>query len=660
MKKTITTLVMLVCAIAFAQAKNYYISSSTGNDSNSASINAPYKTLAKASAIQLSPGDTVFFKRGDTFLGHYKPVGSGTENAPVVMTSYGEGELPILSGQVGAAGGGDYAEAIRLENIDNIVLDALEIQNERLVTRSGVKDTDGFGISIHNSSNKVMRNFLFKNLTLRNVYAAQPMLDPEDFDKIQVSGIRFTCAKNTVAGKEKNINGVEIKDCYFTDLQRFGIQFKHSGGATGIGNDSINRNMNLHVHNNFFDYLGGTGVLPNSTYNCLIENNIFDHPGANTDPRMPARGSAIWNYKAINTIMQYNTVLSTGGYLDSYGIHIDKHNTNTFVQYNYMVDCIGGFVEILANSKNAVYRFNVSVNSGYRYSLGVSTWKAGASTIYVYSDRWVKDENGVSQLALCDSVYIYNNTVVIDTMVANLETGEKAFETTFNLDGKNMFVYNNIFSSLNGAKMGHLQTAVRNNDTPFTMTNNLYDGDINSEWKNMDDNPILRANTGFVGKGEGKLAYDITERSSAIDAGIAITGPKVPGAGKGVFKNITKYPSVDFFGNPVNLSQGTPNVGASNRKFDGAAISQLSEKTDWLVYPDMSNSNIRIKGTKNDDSIQVTLTNMKGQQMLSQEISATDGWYTLPFNDQVINGIYVLNIEANQSQHSRKLLLHRR
>lgn len=641
-----------------AFSSNYYISNSTGNDANAGTIDAPFKTLAKISATELAPGDTAFFKRGDTFLGHYVVNGSGTENNPVVITAYAEGEKPILSGQVGEAGGGDYKEAILIQNEDNIVLDGLDVRNNRLVSRSGIKDTDGFGISIHNSSNEVMRNFLFQNLTVRNVYAAEPMLDREDFDKIQVSGIRFTCAKNTVAGKEKNINGVEIRDCYFTDLQRLGIQFKHSGGNDGIGNDSINRNMNLHVHNNEFYYLGGTGVLPNATYNCLIENNLFDHPGADVDPRMPARGSSIWNYKAMNTIMQYNTVISTGGYLDSYGIHIDKHNTNTFVQFNYMVDCIGGFVEILANNKNAVYRFNVSVNSGHRYSQGISTWKAGSSTIYIYSDRWVDDGAG---LMLSDSVFVYNNTVVNDTVVENPETGVWAFQTTFNVDAKNMFIYNNIFSSTNGAEMGYLQSVVRDNDTPFMLTNNLYEGAINNDWINYDKNPILRANPAFVGEGEGKLAYDITERSSAIDQGVAITGPKVVGAGIGVFKNIPKYPNVDFYGNPIDLSTGTPNVGASNAKFDGSALSNLPSSSNWLVYPDMNNATIRIRNNgKNADSIQVSLVNMNGQQVMSQQVNTTeDNCYDVKVNTSLDNGIYVFNISSEGESHSRKLLLHR-
>ncbi|WP_430933844.1 T9SS type A sorting domain-containing protein [Saccharicrinis sp. 156] len=625
----------------------YYLSSSEGHDDNAGTKAEPWLTLDKISATTLMPGDTVLFKSGDEFKGHYSVNGSGSEDDPVVITAYGEGEKPIINGQVGAQAGGDYQEAIRIENCGNIIFDGIEVKNDRLVARSGVKDTDAFGISIHNSSDKTMKNLVFRNITVRDVFAVQPMLSPEDFDAIQVSGIRFTSAKNTVAGKEKNINGVIIEDSYFTNLQRLGIQFRGGGGNEGIGNDSINRIMNVVVRNNEFSYNGGTAVLPNGTYNCLIENNIFDHPGASTDPRMPARGSSVWNYKAMNTVIQYNMCLSTRGYLDSYGIHIDKHNTNTFVQYNYMDDCIGGFVEILANNIDAVYRFNVSVNSGFRYTEGVSDWKAGSSTVYIYSDRWVD-----SGLMLSDGVYVYNNTVVID----------KEFTTTFNVDAKNMFIYNNIFSSTNGATMGHLQFSVRDNDTPFTMTNNLYEGNVNTEWVNMDTNPV-EGDPMFTGTGADKLAYQLKEGSPAIDKGTNITGPVVINAGYGVFKDIAPYPTVDFYGNPINLESGKVNIGAYNGKPEDVSVNDnISSQNNWLVYPDSSCSKFQIISNSDySGKLEVSLIDLRGQVVKKERktVNPSNREFDMSLGSAVSSGIYILNIKGEGLSHTRKMVLQR-
>ena len=46
-----------------------------------------------------------------------------------------------------------------------------------------------------------------------------------------------------------------------------------------MGNDSINKNSNIICRNNHFYRTGGTCILPIRTYNCLIEDNLFDHPG---------------------------------------------------------------------------------------------------------------------------------------------------------------------------------------------------------------------------------------------------------------------------------------------------------------------------------------------------------------------------------------------
>ncbi|MGA9651460.1 hypothetical protein [Pedobacter sp.] len=40
----------------------------------------------------------------------------------------------------------------------------------------------------------------------------------------------------------------------------------------------------------------------------------------------------------------------------------------------------------------------------------------------------------------------------------------------------------------------------------------------------------------------------------------------IPSAGKGKFVNVPAYPDVDFYGNPIDLSRGTPNIGACNTK----------------------------------------------------------------------------------------------
>ena len=634
----------------------YYLSNS-GDDNNEGTLASPWATLDKISSTSLLPGDKVYFNRGDRFDGHFVVNGSGEENNPIIITSYGNGVQPIISGEVGAASGGDYKEAILIENNDNITIEDIEVRNDRTVTRSGVSDEDAFGISIHNGSDEIMQNLTFRNLTLKNVFAVKPVLEREDFDGIEVSGIRFTCSRNTEAGKEKNIQNILIEDSYFTNLQRLGIQFKHSGGNAGIGNDEINRNKDVIVRNNEFYYNGGSAVLPNAVYNCLIENNIFDHPGASTDPRMPARGSSVWNINCINTVVQYNTCLSTRGYLDSYGIHIDLNNENTFVQYNYMEDCEGGFVEILAGNKNAVYRFNVDVNSGFR----VSDWNNASSTIYVYSDRW-KEPNQAA-LNLCDGVYINNNTIVINK---GTKTNGDPYTTSITSDAKNTYVYNNIFSSTNGAVMGARNFAIRDNGTTFMSTNNLFEGTVLQDWVSMDTNPQI-GTSNFINSGDGKLAFQVDETSIAVNTGTAIQGPALPGAGTGVFQNVPVYPNVDFYGNPIDLSFGTPNIGAYNGKSNTALLGtndfDSENKYNLIVFPNEDKTKLTILDTsqKLSGKTEISLLNIRGQMIVQKEFNAdiSNGSFTLDMPLTMSNGIYILKVNNSGISHSRKIGLHK-
>jgi hypothetical protein len=451
--------------------------------------------------------------------------------------------------------GGDYQEAILVENNDNITFDGLEINNERTTSRAGIDDEDAFGIYVYNTGTRVMRNFTFRNMTFQNVYAKKEMNDPADFNGLEVAAVRIHSTQNTTAGQEKKIDNVLIEDCYFTDLQRLGVHIKHGGGKVGVGTDETNRNSNLVFRNNEFSHIGGTCILPIRTYNCLIEDNIFDHPGDNSDPRMPNRGSAVWTWRCINTVIQNNQCLHIRGYLDSHGIHVDHENVNTFIQYNYMEDCEGGFVEILGGNTNTVYRFNVSVNDGWRNN---PNWKNSNHTLWI--NEVVPGGEHYS-----DQNYIYNNTIYI----------EKEYSTAIDMDSKNTHIYNNIFYAINGANIGGKQVVIKNNDTPLLMNNNLFFGTISNDFKSLDTNTVLEDPQFSQPNSGTKFGYQLNNGSSAVNAGIAKQGPPIPGAGTGVFKDLTEYPTKDFYGHPIDLSFGTPNIGACNAKNGEVKISDF-------------------------------------------------------------------------------------
>ena len=543
-KQIIYPLFVLLLSFTLCAQNQYYLSSSTGNDNNNGSQTQPWKTLSKISATTLGPGDTVYFKKGDTFRGHFVVDGSGTEQSPITFTSYGSGNQPIINGSDHDDGGGDYREAILVTNHDNMVFDGLEIQNHRTISRSGVGDLVSFGIRVEVSDSNVnLNNFSFRNMTFKNVYALY-WVDPSNqnaFNDFEVSGLTFISSWGGI------INNVIVEDSYFTDLQRIGVHIKNTVGKT-----STKRNTNFVFRNNEFVQIGGTCVLPVRTENCLIENNIFNQPGAKTNDKMIGRGSAVWNWYSINTIVQYNQAINAKGILDSHGIHVDHSNVDTFIQYNYMQDCEGGFVEILGGNQRAVYRFNISVNDGWRVN---PNWVNSDHTI------WLNDKIGGESGHPSYDSYIYNNTVIIN------KSGNDAFDTAIDINGQNTRIFNNIFYAVNGSGIGNQQGNY--NDPNLMMTNNLFFGNIRNNFKTLDSNRS-EVNPDFYNEQSGdQYGFQVNASSQAIDAGIAYTGnyahPAIPVDASTIFANVEEYPTVDFFGNSLT-GDSTPNIGASNAK----------------------------------------------------------------------------------------------
>ena len=77
------------------EGKTYYISSD-GNSNEGTDINAPM-SLNIAKTKKYKDGDRILFKCGDVFYGQLSFSISASKEAPVIISSYGEGNMPIIS-----------------------------------------------------------------------------------------------------------------------------------------------------------------------------------------------------------------------------------------------------------------------------------------------------------------------------------------------------------------------------------------------------------------------------------------------------------------------------------------------------------------------------------------------------------------------------------
>ena len=87
----------------------YYVSAEGDDANDGLTPGTPIKTLSKASSLSLKAGDSVLFKKGDTFTGSlsYSNL-DGTKENPITFASYGDGdERPVITNGNETLRGGD-------------------------------------------------------------------------------------------------------------------------------------------------------------------------------------------------------------------------------------------------------------------------------------------------------------------------------------------------------------------------------------------------------------------------------------------------------------------------------------------------------------------------------------------------------------------------
>lgn len=94
---TLFSILAIFCGLtlsvpADAVQTEYYFDYANGSDETDGTEAKPWKRLSKLEGLSLNPGDKVLFARGSSFHGGVTIASSGTKEAPIVLTSYGDDE----------------------------------------------------------------------------------------------------------------------------------------------------------------------------------------------------------------------------------------------------------------------------------------------------------------------------------------------------------------------------------------------------------------------------------------------------------------------------------------------------------------------------------------------------------------------------------------
>lgn len=378
---------LFFAAILFAGT--FYIDSDNGLDASEGTTpGTAWQSLDKVNDMALGPGDTVAFRAGGMWTGSFKCSGSGIENSPIVITSYGEGPRPIVDG------GGNVDNVVEIDGQEHIEISNLEITNS--------SSTEGgrLGIRLH-SGGGICRHIYIADCRIHDVMGRYSF---------------GTDGKNTGGIGIRMSNGGQFKDiliegCEIGNIVRVGISSNGNGRIDSL----VVRNCVIH-------HCAGDGMILRYADNSVIEHNIAyeNHDGG--DERV-SYGVALWCRSTENTVFQYNEVYNTRGSLDAQAFDVDMGGTyNTIFQYNYSHDNNGGFLLTIDGSGDVICRFNIIQDDGI--PTGRIFQPVAGNNVIVHNNTifWGQD-NGARLVSNNAGIMKFYNNIFINEGDAELTDG---------------------------------------------------------------------------------------------------------------------------------------------------------------------------------------------------------------------------------------------
>ena len=532
MKKNLLLVLFSTLALN-TYATTYYVSSSIGNDDNEGtSLLKPFKTLSRLKDINIMAGDSILLhSEGIHEGGLYLHNVAGRAGKPIVISAYdttpGRRNVAHIDASTVCAG-------IFLENCSFIDVSRLHIsaRGGNIDARTK-KEKMRCGILCLVTKPGKFNHIRLQQLRLNDIFYNEEGLN-RGADEVRTAtgtqtygwGIRFINRCKTAT-----LENLTVTNCIIENVAHTGI--KLSAPNHSINHYAISYNTILRT--------GGPGMQVSGGDNGHINGNYVAYSGSEDDSRKWGRGSGLWTWGCKNVLIEKNHFLYANGPGDSAGAHIDFNCTNVIMQYNLSAYNAGGFCEILGNNHNCMYRYNISINDGYRkkkvggaFQEGKILWTSG------FVGKNVKRHGPYN-------AYIYNNTIFTDS---SSEANVAICNTT-----RGLWIANNIIYTKGGLKsvLGDQYKAEKKGESEATgvkIVNNLFKciQDWNKAISFANENGIS-GNPGFASEGSLQPEDYVPSNVNLVkDKGVLVPLPE------GVAP-ITK----DFFGNPII---GNPDLGA--------------------------------------------------------------------------------------------------
>jgi len=598
--------VLLTCWMLLASqvvwAQTYFVDAVNGNDSlDGLSQGTAWKTLQKVNTQLFGAGDTILLKRGCLWNNsQLLPQGSGLLGRPILVSSYGEGAIPVING------GAKYLTTVLLYNQQYWEVENLELTNHSATDSTSTR----YGVYVLGYNIGAVKHIFLRNLIVHDVngnrgsktcggifFEVTGLMTPTWFDSLIVEG------------------------CDIFDVSPVGIASNSSWSSrTLTTNTNWYPSVNIFLKDNSIRRTVRNGMIVRVCRGAVVEHNLFQECAKDSS------GNAVFAFNCDSTVMQYNEATLTRfnpNDDDAGGFDADYRCKKTIIQYNYSHDNeYGGIVVVSDASGNSTFndstvvRYNVlrnNQNHAIRISGNVTNTSIYNNTVYSSYGTgavivvWHKSWGGY-----CANTQYSNNIFEIQRLGSSFQLGGST---------NTLFDYN-LFHGVHTA------------------------GEPADQHKIFAD-PLFKA-PDSVGDGwETASGLQLQSSSPAINSGISLPGHSVK----------------DYLGNPVPsdslVDRGAFEyqvpMGVADRDERVAAMPSLK-----CAYPNPFNPSTKIRfELRKEEQVLLSIYDILGRHiatLLDERLA--QGLHEVTFSaGNLAGGVYFYTLRAGSFASTRSLLL---
>jgi uncharacterized repeat protein (TIGR02059 family) len=580
-------IVLIFSIVPVVSATTYYVSTSGNDNANGTTSSTPWKTLAKVNSRSYNPGDSILFKRGDTWTASGDGVisisNSGTATKPIVFGAYGTGEKPIITGRYSLSGwnvSGNWTNVSG--NIWRMKVDATAYCHRAWVNGKEV---------YHNSTSSVTAALpMYWDSGNNYLYLYSTSNPATAFTNIEGLHIDILVYATPGSADYITLQNLDFRGVYWLNVY-----------LRGVTNWTIeNCDIGLYCSHTGV-YCTGVGTTRGSTDNIVIRNCTFDTDDHNVDAwTIENTFEAVCVWDGANNLDIYNNVFRDWTHA-AVSIQVNSESTpvTNLKFHNNICTCEDidygrafnfEFYPVLGNSfGNEVYD-----NFFYHHSVfnlisgdGVKVYNNIFDGVYKTS---YKDVETAEAINLQPYVGISTNNEIYNNIIANCD-GAGIGIWFYNRDCKNNAIKNNIFYN-NGISNGGYQIFYQDNTTYFqnnAFRNNLfYKSGVTKllYYQKYTDSPLTVAQFNAKNLSSTNLMSGCGKDSISDNL-----------VGDPLFVDIT---NADYFSRDYHLQPGSPALGTGidvglTADYEGYAWADtpnigVYSSTGIIVYPKYTSS----------------------------------------------------------------------